>query len=74
MIVSWKRNTSKERTTNQSTHADPNVGTSQSEVSHNQANLDEGNPTEDSEGADGVSSEGEKQAVGVEVRTRSCQE
>lgn len=43
------------------------MGTSQSEVSHNQANLGEGNPTEDSEGADGVSSEGEKQAVGVEV-------
>lgn len=53
---------------NQWSLADPNVGTSQSEVSDNQANLAEGNPTEDSEGADGVSSEGEKQAVGVEVR------
>ncbi|XP_037712794.1 nucleoprotein TPR [Drosophila subpulchrella] len=51
----------------------PNVGTSQSEVSHNQANLDEGNPTEDSEGADGVSSEGEKQAVGVEEEGREAE-
>ncbi|XP_017049667.1 nucleoprotein TPR isoform X2 [Drosophila ficusphila] len=51
----------------------PNVGTSQSEVSHNQANLAEGNPTEDSEGADGVSSEGEKQAVGVEEEGREAE-
>nr|AAK84926.1 SD01380p [Drosophila melanogaster] len=51
----------------------PNVGTSQSEVSHNQANLGEGNPTEDSEGADGVSSEGEKQAVGVEEEGREAE-
>ncbi|XP_043641951.1 nucleoprotein TPR isoform X1 [Drosophila teissieri] len=51
----------------------PNVGTSQSEVSHNQANLAEGNPTEDNEGADGVSSEGEKQAVGVEEEGREAE-
>ncbi|XP_020801103.1 nucleoprotein TPR [Drosophila serrata] len=51
----------------------PNVGTSQSEVSDNQANQAEGNPTEDSEGADGVSSEGEKQAVGVEEEGREAE-
>ncbi|EDW47454.1 GM21310 [Drosophila sechellia] len=51
----------------------PNVGTSQSEVSQNQSNLGEGNPTEDSEGADGVSSEGEKQAVGVEEEGREAE-
>ncbi|KAH8284859.1 hypothetical protein KR054_001927 [Drosophila jambulina] len=51
----------------------PNVGTSQSEVSDNQANQGEGNPTEDSEGADGVSSEGEKQAVGVEEEGREAE-
>ncbi|XP_017069297.1 nucleoprotein TPR [Drosophila eugracilis] len=51
----------------------PNVGTSQSEVSHNQANLAEGNPTEDNEGADGVSSEGEKPAVGVEEEGREAE-
>ncbi|KAH8275165.1 hypothetical protein KR026_001039 [Drosophila bipectinata] len=50
-----------------------NVGTSQSEVSDNQANHGEGNPTEDSEGTDGVSSEGEKQAVGVEEEGREAE-
>ncbi|KAH8401431.1 hypothetical protein KR009_005444 [Drosophila setifemur] len=51
----------------------PNVGTSQSEVSDNQGSLGEGNPTEDSEGADGVSSEGEKPAVGVEEEGREAE-
>ncbi|KAH8316278.1 hypothetical protein KR067_004193 [Drosophila pandora] len=50
-----------------------NVGTSQSEVSDNQAVHGEGNPTEDSEGTDGVSSEGEKQAVGVEEEGREAE-
>lgn len=45
---------------------DPNVGTSQSVETENQDNPTDG-PSEDNEGADGVSSEGEKQAVEVEV-------
>lgn len=47
-------------------HPDPNVGTSQSVETENQDNQTDG-PSEDNEGADGVSSEGEKQAVEVEV-------
>lgn len=47
-------------------HSDPNVGTSQSVETENQDNQTDG-PSEDNEGADGVSSEGEKQAVEVEV-------
>ncbi|KAH8370375.1 hypothetical protein KR093_003184 [Drosophila rubida] len=48
----------------------PNVGTSQQSVeTENQDNQAEG-PSEDNEGADGVSSEGEKQAVEVEVIIR----
>jgi len=49
-------------------HLDPNVGTSQSVETDNQDNQAEG-PSEDNEGTDGVSSEGEKQAVEVEVNT-----
>ncbi|KAH8280493.1 hypothetical protein KR018_008595 [Drosophila ironensis] len=50
-----------------------NVGTSQLEVSDNQANPGEGSPIEDNEGADGVSSEGEKPAVGVEEEGREAE-
>lgn len=42
------------------------MGTSQSVETDNLDNQAEG-PSEDNEGADGVSSEGEKQAVEVEV-------
>jgi len=50
-------------------HSDPNVGTSQSVDTENQDNQAEG-PSEDNEGTDGVSSEGEKQSVEVEVKSR----
>ncbi|KAH8299523.1 hypothetical protein KR044_002301 [Drosophila immigrans] len=51
----------------------PNVGTSQQSVeTENQDNQAEG-PSEDNEGTDGVSSEGEKQAVEVEEEGREAE-
>ncbi|XP_034141349.1 nucleoprotein TPR isoform X3 [Drosophila guanche] len=50
-----------------------NVGTSQSELSDNQPNQAEGGSGEANEGTDGVSSEGEKQAVGVEEEGREAE-
>ncbi|XP_064542944.1 nucleoprotein TPR isoform X1 [Drosophila montana] len=55
-----------------SNETDPNVGTSQSVETENQDNQAEG-PSEDNEGADGVSSEGEKQAVEVEEEGREAE-
>ncbi|XP_017838536.1 nucleoprotein TPR isoform X2 [Drosophila busckii] len=50
----------------QLSNENPNVGTSQSEEADNQDNQPEAGAAEENEGTDGVSSEGEKQAVEVE--------
>ncbi|KAM8712328.1 hypothetical protein ACLKA7_012790 [Drosophila subpalustris] len=56
----------------QLSNENPNVGTSQSVETENQDNQAEG-PSEDNEGTDGVSSEGEKQAVEVEEEGREAE-
>ncbi|XP_032591060.1 nucleoprotein TPR isoform X2 [Drosophila grimshawi] len=61
-----------EESSQQLSNENPNVGTSQSLETENQENPAEG-PSEDNEGADGVSSEGEKQAVEVEEEGREAE-
>ncbi|TDG46365.1 hypothetical protein AWZ03_007139 [Drosophila navojoa] len=56
----------------QQSNENPNVGTSQSVETDNPDNQAEG-PSEENEGADGVSSEGEKQAVEVEEEGREAE-